>query len=96
MTPAHCCKAHEYFRGVSEVAVRDILAAGTVRYFAAGEVVHQTTGCSKRFRTNRSTVWRYDGQRFIRFAGMVCRYSIVPVRSRTAAVRRTRYPTFHF
>jgi NTE family protein len=33
-------KVHEYFRGVSEEALADVLAAARVRYFASGDVVH--------------------------------------------------------
>jgi NTE family protein len=34
-------KVHEYFRGTSAEAVEDVLKVAKVRYFAAGEVVHQ-------------------------------------------------------
>jgi predicted acylesterase/phospholipase RssA/CRP-like cAMP-binding protein len=34
-------KVHDYFRGVSDEAVRDVLGAARVRHVGAGEVVHQ-------------------------------------------------------
>ncbi|MBA4189432.1 MAG: hypothetical protein C0467_15690 [Planctomycetaceae bacterium] len=34
-------KVHEYFRGASDEAVRDVLAVARVRHLATGEVVHQ-------------------------------------------------------
>ncbi|QDU18772.1 patatin-like phospholipase family protein [Urbifossiella limnaea] len=34
-------RIHEYFRGISEEAMADVLAAARVRTFAAGDVVHQ-------------------------------------------------------
>ena len=34
-------KVHEYFRGLGEEALQDVLGVATVRYHAPGEVVHQ-------------------------------------------------------
>ncbi|MCE9533127.1 MAG: patatin-like phospholipase family protein [Planctomycetes bacterium] len=34
-------KVHEYFRGASEEALRDVLDVGRIRHFEAGEIVHQ-------------------------------------------------------
>ena len=37
-------KVHEYFRGISDEALRDVMVFGKVRQFAVGEIVHQPEG----------------------------------------------------